>query len=190
MEAAAFPPCSETAFALNRRESIPESVVRSSPRARVEGSPRVPGSAGAPLLPARSSRRHMEVCHDRSSRTNTRVLTVTGEVERSPVLALAAIAEEIATFRNRLPQLLREQAGRFVLIKSADILGTFPDRSAALREGYSRFGVVVPFLVKQIADPEPVVYLPNVVPGSHAAPGNAHWRGWADYRLNLKAASQ
>jgi hypothetical protein len=84
--------------------------------------------------------------------------------DRSPEAALAAIAEEIATYRNQLPQLLREQAGRFVLIKGADILGTFPDRSAALREGYSRFGVVVPFLVRQISDPEPVVYLPNVVP--------------------------
>jgi hypothetical protein len=58
---------------------------------------------------------------------------------------------------------MREDAGRFVLIKGADILGTFPDRSAALREGYRLFGVV-PFLVRQIADPEPVVYLPNVVP--------------------------
>jgi hypothetical protein len=79
-------------------------------------------------------------------------------------VALAAIAEEIATYRNHLPQLLREQAGRFVLIKGADILGIFPDRSAAMREGYRRLGVAVPVLVRQIADPEPVVYLPNVVP--------------------------
>ena len=85
------------------------------------------------------------------------------EEERSGEVALAALAEEIATYRDRLPQLLREQAGRFVLIKGASILGTFPDRSTALREGYRRFGVV-PFLVRQIADPEPVVYLPNVVP--------------------------
>jgi hypothetical protein len=83
--------------------------------------------------------------------------------EFSPEAALAVMKEEITTFQNHLPQLLREQAGRFVLIKGADILGTFPDRSAALREGYRRFGVV-PFLVRQIADPEPVVYLPNVVP--------------------------
>jgi hypothetical protein len=58
---------------------------------------------------------------------------------------------------------LREQAGRFVIIKGADILGTFPDRSAALREGYRRLGIV-PFLVRQIADPEPVVDLANVLP--------------------------
>jgi hypothetical protein len=45
-----------------------------------------------------------------------------------------------------------------VLVKGADILGIFPDRSAAMREGYRRLGVAVPFLVRQIADPEPVVY--------------------------------
>ena len=60
------------------------------------------------------------------------------------------------------PRLLSEEAGRFVLIKNADVLGAFPNRSAALREGYRRFGVV-PFLVRQIADPEPEVYLLNVV---------------------------
>jgi hypothetical protein len=92
-----------------------------------------------------------------------RVLTAPGEEDRSAEVALAAIAEEIATYRNQLPQLLREQAGRFVLIKGADILGTFPDRSAALREGYRRLGIV-PFLVRQIADPEPVVDLANVLP--------------------------
>jgi hypothetical protein len=32
-----------------------------------------------------------------------------------------------------------------------------------LKEGYRRFGIV-PFLVRQIAASEPVVYLPNVVP--------------------------
>jgi hypothetical protein len=91
-------------------------------------------------------------------------LNLPGEEDRSAEVALAAIAEEITTYRNHLPHLVREQAGRFVLIKGADILGIFPDRSAALREGYRRFGAVAPFLVRQIADPEPVVYLSNVVP--------------------------
>ena len=40
---------------------------------------------------------------------------------------------------------------------------TFFDRSAALREGYRRFGIV-PLLVRQIVASDPVVYLPNVVP--------------------------
>jgi hypothetical protein len=47
-----------------------------------------------------------------------------------------------------------------VPINGADIPGTFPDGSTALREGFGRFGVVR-FLVRQIADPEPVVYPPT-----------------------------
>jgi hypothetical protein len=78
-------------------------------------------------------------------------------------VALAALAQEIATYRNRLPELLLRQEGQYVLIKGSDVAGVFRDRSEALREGYQRFGVV-PFLVRQIVASEPVVYLPNVVP--------------------------
>jgi hypothetical protein len=91
------------------------------------------------------------------------VPTVAAGEECSPESDLSVMTQGIETFRNHLPELLRENAGRFVLIKGVDILGTFLDRSAALREGYRRVGVV-PFLVRQVADPEPVVYLPNVVP--------------------------
>jgi hypothetical protein len=77
--------------------------------------------------------------------------------------ALAPLAEAMATYRERLPDLLREHEGGFVLIKDSAIAGVFPDRSAALREGYHRFGIVA-FLVRQIDAAEPVVYLPNVVP--------------------------
>jgi hypothetical protein len=77
--------------------------------------------------------------------------------------ALAALAEERATYFDRLPELVREHEGRFVLIKGQNVAGVFCDHSAALREGYRRFGIV-PFLVRQVAATEPVVYLPNVVP--------------------------
>ena len=78
-------------------------------------------------------------------------------------VALAALAQEMATYRDHLPELLRRQEGQYVLIKGSDVGGVFRDRSEALREGYQRFGVV-PFLVRQIVASEPVVYLPNVVP--------------------------
>jgi len=76
---------------------------------------------------------------------------------------LAPLAGAMATYRERLPELLPEHEGRFVLIRDSAIVGVFPDRSAALREGYRRFGIVS-FLVRQIAASEPVVYLPYVVP--------------------------
>ena len=77
-------------------------------------------------------------------------------------VSVAALAEEIATYRRCLPELLREHEGEFVLIKGTEIAGIFPDRSAGLREGYRRFGIV-PLLVRQIAASDPAVYLPNVV---------------------------
>jgi hypothetical protein len=76
---------------------------------------------------------------------------------------LAELAEERATYFDRLPELVREHEGRFVLIKGHNVVGVFSDHSTALREGYRRFGIV-PFLVRQVAATEPVVYLPNVVP--------------------------
>jgi hypothetical protein len=85
------------------------------------------------------------------------------DVEKAAANAsIASLTEEMATFRDRLPELLREHDGEFVLIKGTEIAGVFSDRSAALREGYRRFGIV-PLLVRQIAASDPVVYLPNVV---------------------------
>jgi len=77
-------------------------------------------------------------------------------------VSIAALTEEMATFRDRLPELLCEHEGEFVLIKGTEIAGVFLDRSEALREGYRRFGIV-PLLVRQIVASDPVVYLPNVV---------------------------
>jgi hypothetical protein len=74
---------------------------------------------------------------------------------------VADIAQEIATYRSRLPELLAHE-GEFVLIKGDQVIGFFDDSSAALREGDRRFGLV-PLLVKKIAAVEPVIYIPNVV---------------------------
>lgn len=78
----------------------------------------------------------------------------------TPDRALAPLAEEMAAFRARLPEMLARCAGRYVLVKGAEILGDFPDRAAATREGYRRLGDA-PFLVRRVADDEPGVYLPN-----------------------------
>jgi hypothetical protein len=75
---------------------------------------------------------------------------------------LAHIAEEIATYRARLPEMLTEHEGEFVLIKGSEIVGFFADDSSALRDGNRRFGRF-PFLVKEVIFPERVIYLPNVV---------------------------
>ena len=76
--------------------------------------------------------------------------------------ALAVLAEERTTYRNSLPELVRAHAGQYVLIKGQNVIDVFSDHAEALRQGYRRFGIV-PFLVRQIAASEPVVYLPNVI---------------------------
>lgn len=77
--------------------------------------------------------------------------------------ALAFLAEEMATFRVQLPELIERHEAEYVLIKGTQVVGLFHDRSQALREGYRRFGVA-PFLVRQITASETVVYLANVAP--------------------------
>ena len=91
--------------------------------------------------------------------------TIAGNPPDQPVAGqsdpLAAIAQEVATYEARLPELLAHE-GRFVLIKGDQVVGFFDSFDAAYREGRRRFGLV-PLLVKQITAVERVVYLPHVV---------------------------
>ena len=88
---------------------------------------------------------------------------VSAREDRSNHTGLAALTSEITAYCAHLPRRLREHRGQFVLIKGDDVVGIFPDRSTALEDGYRRFGIVS-FLVREITDSEPVIYLPNVAP--------------------------
>ena len=55
-----------------------------------------------------------------------------------------------------------EHEGEFVLIQRTEIVGFSRTILGNSREGYRRFGFV-PFLVKQVAATERVIYVPNVV---------------------------
>jgi len=76
--------------------------------------------------------------------------------------SLDALAEEIATYRARLSEIVTGHEGEFAFVEGTEIVGFFPDESSALREGRGRFGFV-PFLVKRITAFERVVTIPNVV---------------------------
>jgi hypothetical protein len=76
---------------------------------------------------------------------------------------LADLAGDLATYRAHLSEMAKEHEGQYVLIRGGEIIGFFPDRSTAIREGYRRFGIV-PFLVKEVTATERVIYLPNVMP--------------------------
>jgi hypothetical protein len=64
------------------------------------------------------------------------------------------LAAELLTFRDRLPELLRNK-GKYVLIKGSEVIGIYDRREDALREKVERFRDA-PALVKKIAAKEPV----------------------------------
>ena len=67
------------------------------------------------------------------------------------------LEREIATYRARLPEFLREHPDQFVLIRGEDVIGFWPTFDEALEVGYDRFGLV-PLLVKKVRAEEPVYY--------------------------------
>src|SRR4051794_13292411 len=66
----------------------------------------------------------------------------------------ASLADELATYHDRLQELLRHE-GQYVLIKGHEVIGIYPDREQALHEAVDRFRTE-PVLVKQIVAREPV----------------------------------
>jgi hypothetical protein len=66
------------------------------------------------------------------------------------------LKRELDTYNRHLPELLGQQ-GKFVLIKGAEIAGTFDSYQDALTAGYQRFKLDS-FLVKQITAAEHVAY--------------------------------
>lgn len=76
------------------------------------------------------------------------------------VSSVAPLAEEIAFYLDQLPD-WRDHEGEHVLIHGRRAFGFYPDRDAALAEGYRQFGRV-PFLVKRVEvdeAPRPLVGL-------------------------------
>lgn len=61
---------------------------------------------------------------------------------------MSDLDQEMATYNRHLPALPGQQ-GKFVLIKGAEVSGTFDSYQDALTAGYQRFKLN-PFLVKQI----------------------------------------
>jgi hypothetical protein len=80
-------------------------------------------------------------------------MSVTSEQGRNPLMALE---QEIATYKQLLPQLLADK-GKYVVIHGDELIGTFNDFGDALRAGYERF-LNEPFLVRQISEEEPILH--------------------------------
>ena len=64
--------------------------------------------------------------------------------------------KELKTYEAKKQELLAESEGKFVVIQGDQVAGVWDTYEDALQAGYERFKLV-PFLVKQITQIEPVL---------------------------------
>lgn len=68
------------------------------------------------------------------------------------------LAEELNTYQEQKADLLQRSPGKFVLIKSDQIIGLYDHEEEAYREGYQRFRRAA-FLVKQVQVQDKTYYI-------------------------------
>jgi hypothetical protein len=86
------------------------------------------------------------------------------------------LEKELETYRRELPK-LKEHVGKYVLIREAEVLGTWSTYEDAIQEGYRVCGLK-PFLVKKIEVFETVHFNsrsidPSCQPSSSQSPPTA-----------------
>lgn len=73
-----------------------------------------------------------------------------------------ALEKELETYRAKLSELTPHE-GKFALIQGSDVVNVFTSYEDAVKDGYARFGVNRPFLVKQIQTIEQVQFISRFV---------------------------
>ena len=66
-----------------------------------------------------------------------------------------SLNREQAVYETNLPRWLEDHRNAHILIKGDEVVGFYETRDEVLATGYARFGVV-PILVKQVQDSEPI----------------------------------
>jgi hypothetical protein len=72
-----------------------------------------------------------------------------------------ALEREMQTYTEKLPELL-DREGKYVLIHEDQVAGTYDTWADAIQIGYDKYGLQ-PFLVKEIAAVEPVIFIPFAI---------------------------
>jgi len=79
-----------------------------------------------------------------------------------------ALETELATYNAKLLE-LKQHEGKFVLIHGEQIADFFSTYEDAIKGGYQKFGLE-PFLVKKVAEVEPVFFFTrNILPARKAS---------------------
>jgi hypothetical protein len=71
----------------------------------------------------------------------------------------ARLAIELQYFALHKTDWLTQHAGKYVVIKDTTVLGFYPTFEAAYRDGASKWTINADFLVKRIAEHEPVFFV-------------------------------
>jgi hypothetical protein len=74
------------------------------------------------------------------------------------------LEQERDYYDAHLPEWLQRMPGRFVLIKGAELMGTFDTLDDALAEGARRFGLQ-PYLIRRVEEQPPQVSIPALALG-------------------------
>jgi predicted secreted acid phosphatase len=80
-----------------------------------------------------------------------------------------ALEKELETYNAKLPE-LKAQEGKYVLIHGDQVVDTYGTYEDAMKEGYAKFGLGKPFLVKQIRSIEQVQFISRLVIPCHTSP--------------------
>lgn len=79
-----------------------------------------------------------------------------------------ALEKELETYKNKLAELQVNQ-GKFVLIQGDEVIDTYGAYEDAIKEGYAKFGVNSPFLVKQIQAVQQIQFISRFVDPCHTS---------------------
>jgi hypothetical protein len=85
-----------------------------------------------------------------------------GNVEGNRIMSANPLERELATYEQHKAELLAQE-GRFVLIQGDDIAGLYDTYNDALEEGYKRFGIDHPFLIKEVREVEEVQFFTRYI---------------------------
>jgi len=80
-----------------------------------------------------------------------------------------ALEQELETYKNKLAE-FQGNEGRFVLIRGDQVVDMYSTYEDAIKEGYAKFGVNSPFLVKQIQAIQQVQFISRFVDPCHTLP--------------------
>ena len=71
----------------------------------------------------------------------------------------ARLAVELEYYAQHKSEWVKQESGKYVVVRDNELLGFFPSFEDAFRAGATTYGLETDFLVKQILENEPVFFV-------------------------------